>query len=140
MLYPGVSLLAPGEFVERSEREEWTIVDARSAAERGVSTIPGALSLEEYETVAGLNPGRPVLVYGMTSYRSSVWVQRLQERGIDAHSLAGGLLAWTIDGRPLVTEDGRLTCNVAAWDGVERALPPGYQAVHTSKDSANVED
>jgi rhodanese-related sulfurtransferase len=140
MLYPGVPSLAPGEFVERSTREDWIIIDARSPTERGVSIIPGALSLEGYEMIAAVNRDKPVLVYDIAGYRSSVWVQRLQERGIDAHSLAGGLLAWTIDGRPLVTEDGSLTYRVAAWDGVERALPPGYQAIYISKHSTSVED
>ena len=127
LLYPDVPSLAPDEFVEQRQQEEWSIVDVRSPQEQSVSIVPAARSREAFEAAA--EPGTRVLVYCMSGFRSASYVRALRARGIEAYSLAGGLLAWAVAGKTLVTPDGRPTCKVAAWDGVERALPPGYQAV-----------
>lgn len=129
LLYPNTPSLTPDEFLERSKREKWAVVDVRSDWELGVSTIPSAQSKKAFEATGAAQCGIPVLAYCMSGIRSTNYVGALREQGIEAYSLAGGLLAWTAAGGRLVTREGRPTWKVAAWGGVERALPPGYQAV-----------
>ena len=129
LLYPNIPSLTPDEFVEQSERAEWTIVDVRTPGEQSVSIILSALPGEAFDASSAAQHGRPVLAYCMSGVRSASCVQALRENGIEAYSLAGGLLAWAAAGKTLVTPDGRRTCRIAAWHGVERALPPAYQAI-----------
>jgi rhodanese-related sulfurtransferase len=128
-LYPDTPSLSPDEFAERSQQQEWSVVDARSPSEQSVSMIRSAQSKGAFEGSEAAHPSTPVLVYCMSGLRSASYVRTLRAKGIEAYGLAGGLLAWVVAGKTLVAPDGRPTCQVAAWGGIERALPPGYRAV-----------
>jgi len=132
LLYPDTPSLTADEFVEASQRRGWSLVDVRSPWEQSISVLPAALSKEAYEASDAAQASTPVLVYCMSGFRSASYVRTLRARGIEAYSLAGGLLAWTVAGNTVVTRDGQPTCQIAAWGGVERALPPGYQAVEAT--------
>ena len=64
-IHPDAPWLLLSEFLERSEREEWVIVDVRAKRERDVSIIPGALSAEEFEAQKSRleELDKPILVY-----------------------------------------------------------------------------
>lgn len=49
LLYPDIPSLTPDEFVERSQRAEWSTVDVRTPGEQRVSIIRSALSVEAFE-------------------------------------------------------------------------------------------
>ncbi|TNE86672.1 MAG: rhodanese-like domain-containing protein [Deltaproteobacteria bacterium] len=79
------------------------LVDVRSDAERGVSTIPGAVSPERFASEA---PEGPVVTYCTIGARSGEYAEKLRSEGRDVRNLAGSLLAWTHVGGELVDGDG----------------------------------
>lgn len=121
--------ITASEFARRSETEEWVIVDVRSDIERRVSTIPGALSSEEFETQLDSHRGKPILVYCTVGCRSGAYAQMLRDSGFDAFSLWGGILAWSLEGRRFSTPEGRATGRVHVSSPNWNMLPRGYQAV-----------
>jgi rhodanese-related sulfurtransferase len=127
--FPNAPGLSPNEFVRRSKQEDWAIVDVRSPRERAVSIIPGAVSRAEFETQLEEHRAKHVLAYCTAGCRSGAYAQKLREKGLDAFSLSGGVLAWSLDEGSFVTVNGqptrRVHVNGERWD----VLPPGYQAV-----------
>lgn len=125
-LAPGISA---SEFLRRSKQEEWAIVDARSAAERQVSIIPGALGIEDFEAELDDHSKKNILVYCTLGCRSGVYAQMLRERGFNAFNLWGGVLAWTLEGNVFESPSGDTSRSVHVsgpqWD----LLPPDYEAV-----------
>jgi adenylyltransferase/sulfurtransferase len=88
----------------RRERRTHALIDVREPAEHAAATIDGA-ELIPLGTVAGavnrLPTDRPIVVYCRSGVRSARAVAMLRESGLDAHNLAGGILAW-LDAGPEV--------------------------------------
>lgn len=127
--YPNTPRLSMGEFLRRSEREEWIIVDVRSPRERAVSVIPGALGKEEFEARLEEAREKHILVYCTAGCRSGAYAQKLRERGLEAFNLQGGVLAWALGGGTFVTLDGQPTDHVHVYGRRWNSLPPGYKPV-----------
>lgn len=92
------------------------LIDVRSPAERAISTIPGALSVEVYEAEA---PDGPVVTFCTIGARSGDYAARLLTEGREVRNLSGSLLAWTHAGGPLVDDAGptvRLHVYGPRWD------------------------
>ena len=104
-------------------------VDVRSAKERAVSNIAGAISLTEL--AQALESGkRPVVVYCTVGYRSGLAVLDLQKRGIAARNLRGGILAWLAAGGRLVDADGKQTHKVHVYGKSWAVVPEGFEAIY----------
>lgn len=81
------------------------LVDVRTAPERAVSMIPGAISRDEFERTDGveaaLRAGRCVVPYCTVGMRSGNYALSLQKRyakrGLRVHN-GEGILLWSIDG------------------------------------------
>jgi rhodanese-related sulfurtransferase len=129
--YPDSPWLSLGEFLERSKREEWVIVDVRAKRERDVSIIPGALSDKEFEAQQAQieQDGRYILVYCTAGCRSAKYAQKLLKQGLKAFNLRGGVLAWALEGRTFVTPSGEVTRQAHVYSGEWNVLPPGYESV-----------
>ncbi len=83
------------------------VVDVRTAAEWDTSRIEGArhVPLEELGRVAPeLDRARPLVFYCRVGERSAMAAEAFRASGWDAHSLAGGLIAWADEGLPLEPE------------------------------------
>jgi rhodanese-related sulfurtransferase len=83
------------------------VVDVRTASEHGVSHIEGSahMPIERLdEEVQQLDRDRPVVVYCRGGNRSGVAAEALRASGWDAHSIDGGLVAWTEAGLPVEPE------------------------------------
>jgi rhodanese-related sulfurtransferase len=126
---PEVPWLTPREFLERSHEEQWTIVDVRTAPERVVSVIPGALSKGEFEAHLSEHARRRILVYCTAGCRSGAYAKELRERGLNAFNLRGGVLAWALNGGPFFDSDEEPTRRVHVHGQRWNVLPPGYEAV-----------
>lgn len=100
------------------------LIDARSLAERRVSAIPGALSIDQLPDA----PQRPVLVYCTIGHRSTQFAAQLRQRGIDARNLHGGVLAWAHAGGSFVTPQGDPTHAVHVYDRPWDLLPEPYES------------
>jgi sodium/bile acid cotransporter 7 len=82
-----------------------TLIDTRSKEEQEVSTIPGSLTIEEFERREKDLSNTKIIPYCTIGYRSSQYAGELRKRGLDASNLEGSILAWTHEGLPLVTKD-----------------------------------
>ncbi len=87
------------------------LVDVRTTEEYEAGHIEGARHLP-LETLAGeaetLPTDRTVVFYCRVGSRSAMAAGALQASGRDARNLAGGLVAWAADKRPLEPEDGEV--------------------------------
>ena len=126
---PDVPCLTVAEFLERSAREPWMIVDCRRRNERLVSVLPGSVSLSQFRFQRARRKGRPLLLYCTVGRRSGVRVRQLRKRELPAYNLQGGVLAWAAARQPLVTLDGLPTLRVHVRGRPASTLPAGYQAV-----------
>ena len=87
------------------------LVDVRTAEEHAAGHIAGALHvpLERFDAEAKqLDRERPVVVYCRGGNRSGMAAEALSASGFDAHSVAGGLVAWADGGLPLEPADGHV--------------------------------
>ncbi|HSP78996.1 MAG TPA: rhodanese-like domain-containing protein [Myxococcaceae bacterium] len=82
-----------------------TLLDVREADElRSTGVIPGVVHIPLGSLpgrLESLPAGRPVVVVCRSGARSMRAAQQLVEAGILAENLAGGMLAWLGEGRPV---------------------------------------
>lgn len=105
-------------------------IDVRDPRERRISTIPGAIDRSTYEERRDDLEGRPVIVFCTVGYRSGLAARDLRRQGVEAHNLAGGILAWAHADRTVV--DGRTgepTRRVHVFGWRWNLLPEGWKAV-----------
>jgi rhodanese-related sulfurtransferase len=85
------------------------IVDVREPYEREAGYVEGSEHIE-LQQLAGaaqsLDPERPVIFYCRVGARSLMAAQAFDRAGFEAYSMAGGLMRWAGEGRPLVPENG----------------------------------
>jgi rhodanese-related sulfurtransferase len=85
------------------------LVDVRDEDEYAAGRIPGSrhVPLETVHSEAGgLDRERPLVVYCRSGERSAMAADAFAASGWQAHSIAGGLLAWADAGLPLEPEGG----------------------------------
>lgn len=95
------------------------LVDVRADDEFEAGHVPGSrhIPLADVQSEAsGLDREQTVVIYCRSGERSGMAADAFAASGWDAHSIAGGLVAWAEDGLPLEPEGG----TVAERDG----LPP----------------
>jgi hydroxyacylglutathione hydrolase/adenylyltransferase/sulfurtransferase len=81
-----------------------TLVDVREPHEWDAGRIPGArhIPLGELSQQAGtLDPASPVVFLCRAGGRSLMAAQALRAAGVEAYSMAGGMLAWDAAGLPM---------------------------------------
>jgi rhodanese-related sulfurtransferase len=79
------------------------VVDARTALEYRQGTIGDAVHAPLTEMPSSmerlaLDPSRPVVMVCLSGHRSRPGTQWLRERGYEAYSLRGGVMAWKAAG------------------------------------------
>ena len=108
-------------------------VDVRSAAERAVSGLNGAVTTEAFAAAWAADPeacaGRRVVAYCTIGRRSGRWAAQQRERGVNAANLSGGVLAWAHAGGGFVDPAGRATRRVHVYGRAWDLLPAGYVGV-----------
>ena len=104
-------------------------IDARSEAERTVSTLPGALSEHDYLADPGRFAGTQAVIYCTIGYRSGVLTQKLGAKGVAAANLAAGILGWLHAGGTLVDASGAPTKRVHVYGRTWDLAPLAYTAV-----------
>ena len=98
-----------GELLERAKTAQVTVVDVRPEEEYVAGHLIGAINIpiDELEArLAELPPGREIVAYCrgphcMLSYDA---VEKLRQRGYDAHRLEDGYPEWKAAGLPVKTE------------------------------------
>jgi rhodanese-related sulfurtransferase len=102
--------------VEPARVAEWLaqdpslqVVDVREPAEREAGHIEGTGHIELIrlsERASTLDGTRPVIFYCRLGARSTMAAQALRAAGVEAYSMAGGMVRWAQEGRPLSPEGG----------------------------------
>ncbi|MBX5443351.1 MAG: rhodanese-like domain-containing protein [Solirubrobacteraceae bacterium] len=93
------------------QAEGVTLVDVREQHEWDAGRIPGArhIPLGDLSSQAGtLDPSAPVVVLCRAGGRSLMAAQALRAAGVEAYSMAGGMLAWDAAGLPMEPDGARV--------------------------------
>jgi rhodanese-related sulfurtransferase len=87
------------------------VVDVREPYERDAGYVEGTEHIE-LQQLAGaaesLDRERPVIFYCRSGVRSLMAAQAFRRAGYEAWSMAGGLVEWAAEGRPIAPEGGRV--------------------------------
>ncbi len=85
------------------------VIDVREAYEREAGHIEGTRHIE----LVGLSSAartvervRPIVFYCRVGSRSQMAAQAFRASGFEAYSMAGGLVRWAREGRPISPEGG----------------------------------
>jgi rhodanese-related sulfurtransferase len=106
-----MSELSPTRLAEILESGEADVIDVRTDGERAAAHIAGTrhIPFEELLAASGeLDRSRPIVFYCRSGDRSGAAVQAFAASGWEASSLAGGLLAWVQEARPVEPEGGEV--------------------------------
>ena len=105
-------------------------VDVRTAKERQVSIIAGAVDVESLPALHLKHPERPVVVYCTIGYRSGITTRALQALKIPARNLRGGILAWIAAGGDLVDAQLKPSHQVHVYAKAWAAVPDQFEAIY----------
>ncbi|WP_147652566.1 rhodanese-like domain-containing protein [Vulcaniibacterium gelatinicum] len=111
-----ISEVDPGAFVEAAPGD--VLIDVREPAEYAAGHLPGAINIprgvlefeiEAHPALGGVtDPAladrtRPITLYCRSGGRAALAAQSLQQLGFTrVRSLAGGIMAWTAAGLPVI--------------------------------------
>lgn len=90
------------------------VIDVREPDERDAGHIAGTGHIRLVELsgrAAEVDRGLPVVFYCRVGSRSEMAAQAFRGAGYEAYSMAGGLVRWAQEGRPLEPEDGRVAAH-----------------------------
>jgi rhodanese-related sulfurtransferase len=84
------------------------LIDVREPYEREAGYIDGSRHIElvrlSAEAATNIDRERPVVFYCRVGGRSEMAAQALRASGFEAYTMAGGLVRWADEGRPLSPE------------------------------------
>ena len=106
-----MSELAPARVAELIASRRAQLVDVRTEEEYEAGHIAEArlIPVDRLAAESGtLDRGRAVVLYCRSGERSGAAAKAFGASGWDAHSMAGGLLAWAEQERPLEPEGGEV--------------------------------
>jgi rhodanese-related sulfurtransferase len=101
--------LPPERLAEMLKDGDVVLIDVRRPHEWEAGRIPGARRVEVNDLPSeaeSLDKSRPVVLYCRAGSRSQLAAEGLSAGGFDAHALAGGITAWSGEGRKLEPEGG----------------------------------
>ncbi len=104
--FPDVPQMSPHEAMELMQRGRAVFVDVRTPRERRVSMLAGAVSLQELYADLDNYRDKIIISYCTISYRSAGVTRELAGKGFAAYNLAGGLLAWVLEGGEIHDSSG----------------------------------
>ena len=87
------------------------VIDVREPHEREAGHIAGTRHIELTRLTgeaASIDAERPVVFYCRVGSRSTMAAEAFRTAGYEAYSMAGGLVRWDAEGRPLSPEGGRV--------------------------------
>jgi sodium/bile acid cotransporter 7 len=97
--FPDVAAIVPQKAMARSAGGKKIIfIDTRRPEEMEVSTLPDAISKEQYLASPGKYEDHLKIAYCTIGYRSGIFSEKMGARGDKVVNLTGGILAWTLEG------------------------------------------
>ena len=96
--FPSVPDILPREAMRLMETAHVLFVDTRKPAEMNVSMLPNAITKEEFLKHPSKYKDVTIVAYCTISYRSGIFAKEMAKKKIRINNLAGGLLAWVLEG------------------------------------------
>lgn len=126
--FPKIEEITAEEFLRRSSKETFVLVDVRTDKEMKTSVIPGAISKSEFDAKRANLQKVPIIAYCTIGYRSGLFAKELATTGVLVYNLRGGILAWAHAGQLFSSSTG--TTRTAHVYGEQwNLLPTGYHGV-----------
>lgn len=129
--FPGVTDIYPRAAMALVEAGKAVFIDTRQPDEMAVSMLPGAVTREQFLAAPARYAGKTAVAYCTISYRSGLFARDMAAKGVRIYNLAGGLLAWALEGGKLYDAAGetrRIHVYGPKWD----YPPQGYESVRFS--------
>lgn len=117
------------EFKQLQNKQRVVLVDVRSAEEREVSQIPGAMTKDDFEKQIEEFKSATIVTYCTIGVRSARYAAKLKQRGFSVFNLSGSILAWVNANGALVTVEQKPTKRVHVYGRKWNILPNDYEAV-----------
>lgn len=109
--------------------EQYVMIDVRPEAERAVSVIPGALSIDEFERNADSLNDKTLVAYCTAGYRSGVYARQQTSKGRSIFNLRGGVLSWCDHQQQLNDAEGNPTHRVHVYGKMWNLVSEPYEGV-----------
>jgi rhodanese-related sulfurtransferase len=109
-LFRKVPTISPREAAESLSRGELQLIDVREAAEVAAGAAPAVTHIplgRLHGELGTLDRRRPVAFVCRSGGRSAAATRAALAAGLDAANVSGGMTAWTRQGLPLTTREGR---------------------------------
>jgi sodium/bile acid cotransporter 7 len=126
--FPAVPDISAREVMTLMAEQNAVLIDVREPREQRISMLPGAISEKEFMNDPARYADAVKIAYCTISYRSGIFAQKLQKKGIPVYNLRGGLLAWVHDGGNVYTQSGE-TRRIHVYGRKWNLGPKRYQAV-----------
>ncbi|MBW1642651.1 MAG: rhodanese-like domain-containing protein, partial [Deltaproteobacteria bacterium] len=125
---PQVKDIQPAEVIHLFNQHKVVLIDIRTSAEIKISTLPRAVTMDDYLKGVDTYRGLIAVAYCTIGYRSGKFAEKMGAKGIEVKNLAGGMLAWVFDGGRIYNENNeikRIHVYGPKWD----YPPSGYESV-----------
>jgi rhodanese-related sulfurtransferase len=130
--FPAVDDLTPAQAMALMNSGRVVFVDTRKPEEMAVSMLPGAVSQNQFLNHIDDYKDKTVVAYCTMSYRSGVFAREMAQKGITVKNLAGGILAWTLEGGKVYDASGIETKRIHVYGDRWDYAPAGYETVKFS--------
>jgi sodium/bile acid cotransporter 7 len=127
--FPAVEDISPQQAMAMQEQDAVVFIDTRKPAEMAVSTLPGAVTKEEFVFNRDRYAGKTAIAFCTISYRSGLFAQDMATIGRNVANLRGGILAWTLEGGTVYDEQGNPTRRVHVYGDKWDYAPEGWESV-----------
>lgn len=127
--FPGLLEMSVETLRQGLEDKTVILIDVRPEKERAVSVIPGSMTATEFEKNLSRNQGKEAVCYCTVGYRSAMYAQKMNRRGIPMKNFNGSILAWCQAHQKVETPDGQATNKVHVYAPKWNLLPPEYKGV-----------
>ena len=126
--FPDVEGIDAATALTLARSDAVVFVDVREEVERAVSTLPGAITLDQFRAASADHAGKTVVTYCTVGVRSAQAARELAREGHDVRNFEGSIVAWTHAGGELVGPDGA-TRRVHVYGSRWNLIADGYDAV-----------
>jgi len=126
--FPGVQDIHPQQALKLLQAQKIMFVDTRNQSEMDISMLPDSLPKTVFLKHPEKYKDKIIVAYCTISYRSGKFAQEMQKRNFPVKNLAGGLLAWVLEGGKVYNRAGetnRIHVYGKKWDYPAK----GYQSV-----------
>ena len=126
--FSGIGEVSADSLMEWMAEGEVVIVDVREPGEREISRLPNSVTPEEIDSRLDGHENERIVIYCTLGYRSGKFTRSLQDKGVKAYNLAGGILAWVHHEGP-IEHEGNPTRRVHVYRKQWNLLPEAYEPV-----------